>query len=434
MKFYQENKINPLGGCLPLLLQMPVFFVLYRVLHQLTRTCTAGLLASGACTTIGNFAPSYLDHSTQLWQDLTATDQMLAFGMDLSQSAANQMRDSFVGALPYLVLILAVTATSYIQQLQISARNKSGTPINPQQAMLLKILPAFFAFISLTLPAGIVVYFLVSNLYRIAQQAYITRAFYRHDAEKEAELEAKGKPEPKTASAEPKAPVLPPAAKKAQAQAAKSGKPAPKPAPKGTARSTLDSAAQAQVVGDDALVRRRVRPRAMIGGTSRVRRVVPVAHTTAQEEEALTAVQWVETTGRTVEEALDAALDRLGVGEEDAEVEILEEPRPGLFGRMRGEARLRVRVRPTTPRPKAERRDRRRRPPRDGERQSTNGPMSASRRVQRRTACIEGARRRVQRRSPSRPRRLRPSVRPRRYRPCLTLPSSNESKRWHRGS
>jgi YidC/Oxa1 family membrane protein insertase len=243
MKFYQENKINPLGGCLPLLLQMPVFFVLYRVLHQLTRTCaSAAMIAAGECTTIGNFAPSYLDHSTKLWQDLTATDQMLAFGMDLSQSAANQMRDSFVGALPYLVLILAVTATSYIQQLQISARNKSGTPINPQQAMLLKILPAFFAFISLTLPAGIVVYFLVSNLYRIAQQAYITRAFYRQDAAKEAELEAKGKPEPKAGSSEPKAPVLPPAAKKAQAQAAKSGKPTPKPVPKGNGSASTPAA------------------------------------------------------------------------------------------------------------------------------------------------------------------------------------------------
>ncbi len=72
MKFYQENKINPLGGCLPLLLQMPVFFVLYRVLHQLTRTCaSAAMIAAGECTTIGNFAPSYLDHSTKLWQDLT---------------------------------------------------------------------------------------------------------------------------------------------------------------------------------------------------------------------------------------------------------------------------------------------------------------------------------------------------------------------------
>jgi spoIIIJ-associated protein len=89
-------------------------------------------------------------------------------------------------------------------------------------------------------------------------------------------------------------------------------------------------------------------------------------------------VQWVETTGRTVEEALDAALDRLGVGEDDAEVEVLEEPRPGLFGRMRGEARLRVRVRPTTPRPKAERRDRRRRPARAGDRPSSDPRPSSN--------------------------------------------------------
>ena len=60
-------------------------------------------------------------------------------------------------------------------------------------------------------------------------------------------------------------------------------------------------------------------------------------------------MQWVETTGRTVEEALDAALDRLGVGEDDAEWLVLEEPRPGLFGRLRGEARLRVRVRTDDP-------------------------------------------------------------------------------------
>ena len=66
-------------------------------------------------------------------------------------------------------------------------------------------------------------------------------------------------------------------------------------------------------------------------------------------------------TGRTVEEAKDAALDELGVDEADAEFEILEEPRQGLFGRQRGEARVRARVRPTAPRPKVERRDRRRR-------------------------------------------------------------------------
>ena len=70
-------------------------------------------------------------------------------------------------------------------------------------------------------------------------------------------------------------------------------------------------------------------------------------------------MEWVETTGKTVEEAKDAALDQLGVDEHDAEFDILEEPRTGLFGRTRGEARVRARVRPTQPRPKVERRERR---------------------------------------------------------------------------
>ncbi|HET7487932.1 MAG TPA: RNA-binding cell elongation regulator Jag/EloR [Acidimicrobiales bacterium] len=72
-------------------------------------------------------------------------------------------------------------------------------------------------------------------------------------------------------------------------------------------------------------------------------------------------MEWVETTGRTIEEAKEAALDRLGIDETDAEFEILEEPRLGLFGRLRSEARVRARVRPNRPRPKDERRDRRRR-------------------------------------------------------------------------
>jgi spoIIIJ-associated protein len=70
-------------------------------------------------------------------------------------------------------------------------------------------------------------------------------------------------------------------------------------------------------------------------------------------------MEWVETTGKTLEEAKDAALDQLGVDEADAEFQILEEPKPGLFGRVRGEARVRARVRPATPRPKDERRRRR---------------------------------------------------------------------------
>jgi spoIIIJ-associated protein len=69
-------------------------------------------------------------------------------------------------------------------------------------------------------------------------------------------------------------------------------------------------------------------------------------------------MEWVETTGKTIDEAKDAALDELGVDDQDAEFEVLEEPRTGLFGRTRGEARVRARVRPQQPRPKVERRDR----------------------------------------------------------------------------
>ena len=70
-------------------------------------------------------------------------------------------------------------------------------------------------------------------------------------------------------------------------------------------------------------------------------------------------MQWVETTAATVEEAKELALDQLGVDAVDAEFEVLEEPKSGLFGLRRSEARVRARVRPTQPRAKDERRRRR---------------------------------------------------------------------------
>ena len=71
-------------------------------------------------------------------------------------------------------------------------------------------------------------------------------------------------------------------------------------------------------------------------------------------------MEWVEVTARSIDEAKEMALDQLGVDTVDAEFEVLEEPRPGLFGRTRGQARVRARIRPTRPRPKVERRERRR--------------------------------------------------------------------------
>jgi spoIIIJ-associated protein len=74
-----------------------------------------------------------------------------------------------------------------------------------------------------------------------------------------------------------------------------------------------------------------------------------------QQKETIN-MEWVETTAKTIEAAREAALDQLGVGADEAEFDVIEEPRPGLFGRVRGEARLRARVRPAQVRPKQERR------------------------------------------------------------------------------
>ena len=69
-------------------------------------------------------------------------------------------------------------------------------------------------------------------------------------------------------------------------------------------------------------------------------------------------MEWVEITAKTLAEATQRALDQLGVTESDAEIVVVEEPRPGLFGRTRGEARVRARIRPTGPRPRRSRRGR----------------------------------------------------------------------------
>lgn len=85
-------------------------------------------------------------------------------------------------------------------------------------------------------------------------------------------------------------------------------------------------------------------------------------------------MEWVEVTAKTVQEAKEEALDRLGVDESEAEFEVLEEPKAGLFGRLRSEARVRARVAPTAVRPKVERGARRR--GRSKDRADGNGPAA----------------------------------------------------------
>jgi YidC/Oxa1 family membrane protein insertase len=248
MKLYQEHKVNPIGGCLPLLLQAPIFLILYRVLIGLTaRANFFDQLVGGATGHPPDnfFRPSYLDHSTKLYQDLRHSDEMQAFGIDLSQRATDVISDSFVKGLPYLGLVLLVGVLSYIQQWQVTARNKDNSIVNPQQKMLMRVLPALFAVISLTLPSGIIFYFIVSNLYRIAQQAYITRRFYKGEHSMGARAAAVRK---ETSSEDGKAAKDPSPAKGGGAKSTKKSGPSPngkqatapkgRPTPSGKGRPT----------------------------------------------------------------------------------------------------------------------------------------------------------------------------------------------------
>jgi spoIIIJ-associated protein len=99
-------------------------------------------------------------------------------------------------------------------------------------------------------------------------------------------------------------------------------------------------------------------------------------------------MEWVETTGKSLDEAKEIALDRLGIGPDDAEFEILEEPRTGLFGRVRGAARVRARVKPATVRPKQDRRNRRRA---EGKGRGGEGSSSADTNGDRESTAESGA-------------------------------------------
>jgi YidC/Oxa1 family membrane protein insertase len=191
LKFYKENDISPLGGCLPLLVQAPVFIVLYEVLRGLTRRASgmgfdfgwvSGQLGTGVSPSKPPvidrvFDPAYLNHNSKMYLNLSNTNTMQAFGMDLAESASQALKEGIGHALPYLILIAIVAVTGFVQQRQIQGRNPNQQ-VNPQQQMIMKIMPVFLPVISFGLPAGLVLYFAVSNLFRVGQQWFISRSIY----------------------------------------------------------------------------------------------------------------------------------------------------------------------------------------------------------------------------------------------------------------
>jgi YidC/Oxa1 family membrane protein insertase len=172
MKFYQENKINPLAGCLPLLVQMPVFLALYRVMRDPYKHIPKSSdLYAAFCT-----GPGGKLHTSQCnLPKLGLPKPQYFLGMDLSQHAT-AVTGGFLDALPYFILVGLVVLTGFMQARQ-SRRNAPN--MNSQMAIVTSVLPIAFGLFSLQFPAGLVLYFLVSNLWRLGQQEIIMRKITR---------------------------------------------------------------------------------------------------------------------------------------------------------------------------------------------------------------------------------------------------------------
>jgi len=169
MKFYQENKINPLAGCLPLLVQMPSFLAQFRLMREPYKHIPKGSnLYAAFCTSHGQLHVKACN-LPNAHPPLPRPQYFL--GMDLSLHAT-AVTGGVMDALPYFLLVGLVILTGFAQARQ-SRRNAPN--MNTQMAMITNIMPIAFGLFSLQFPAGLVLYFLVSNLWRLGQQELIMR-------------------------------------------------------------------------------------------------------------------------------------------------------------------------------------------------------------------------------------------------------------------
>jgi YidC/Oxa1 family membrane protein insertase len=136
MQMYKTHKVNPLGGCLPMVLQIPVFFALYRVLYS---------------SIAMRHAPFFL------WiNDLSAPDR-LSVGFNIP----------YLGGLPVLTVLMGVSM--FLQQ------KMSPTTADPRQEKMMLMMPVVFTFFFINFPSGLVLYWLVNNILSIGQQYYINK-------------------------------------------------------------------------------------------------------------------------------------------------------------------------------------------------------------------------------------------------------------------
>ncbi len=208
MALYKENGVSPTGGCLPMFLQFPVFWILYSTIRGLTHvTVTKGVnhVVSQYCTLVQHVqtcaSPLYLAKNTRMYQNIVHAPiahghaVLRAFHIDLADSVRTTGL-SWGSKIPFIAMILVAIALQYIQMKQLSGRNPAAAQANPQMQQMQKVFPIIFGVIYIAIPAGVNVYFIVSSLFRIGQQEFM----YRHDKqiqESLAKLRERAKSEPK---------------------------------------------------------------------------------------------------------------------------------------------------------------------------------------------------------------------------------------------
>ncbi len=181
MKLYKEHNVNPASGCLPMLLQMPAFFVLYSVIRGITNTVTIPahtITVAGFKKTIPEQVkaiPRYIPNPSKMRTDIVAAHgQLNSFGMDFAQKLLSHHSSIFI-AIPYLLLVAAAVGLQYLQMSRLNARNPQASQANPQAAMLQKYMPLIFGFIYLNVAAILNVYFIISSAIRILTQEILFR-------------------------------------------------------------------------------------------------------------------------------------------------------------------------------------------------------------------------------------------------------------------
>lgn len=167
MALYKRTGTNPLSSCLPLLLQMPIFFALFSVLNNAQRSLPGvGPLNTSLAHSFGNAtlfgsAPLHSSFASQ-WTPMLAGESYNAAVMVIAAT-----------------MVVLMTASQFITQLQIVSKNMSpetkASPMFKQQRIMLYMLPLVFAFSGVAFPLGVMFYWLTSNFWTMIQQFLVIR-------------------------------------------------------------------------------------------------------------------------------------------------------------------------------------------------------------------------------------------------------------------